>query len=676
MASASRNVWSIALIGGLLPAMLATVRPAAAQAELNRSSASAPDNDDTNAAPQPPSVLRPTYQMSQVARHAAPRTRIGRQEAQASYQSNAARYQNPRNRSADEGDESEPRVRRVPRRYKAANRSSALGGGMYENSPISNPPRMQDGREEFVNDKPRGNEYGEQFFSEPASYELSAGNDRNSDYDSINYGQRRNYGGPNRWMGVGGMGFGGLFGSMASRDTQPVTTGGGIRSWMTGGSSVLAGAKPAGSPVVVPEPVVTPDAVYLDAEPVNAAKPAGSPSAMPAMPAGDAPIFDDSTMTEGRSFLSGGPIAGRSYDGFTNPQCNDCFGYGGSSGNCGNGCCGHGSGGPNGPRCGDNYGMYGGCEGGYDCCGGCGPRYGPFNGPYGRPWVLAPIDWLFGGLWHCGPYWGACDPCSNWWWGQDFTVFGGVHDFRSPVNIVGNSNFGFQEGVNWAAPLWQEFGLGAQVGFQVTQSNLQSNAINLYDDYRKQTFLTAGLFHRPCDGRGWQYGVVFDYLHDDYYQLFDVGQLRGELGWLLDCQNELGFWFATGMFDSDNRNDNVILGATTYSAINQYAFYYRRRFCRGGEGRLWGGFAGNSGGLIGADVRLPISSAWAVESGFNYVISEKNENPLFSDQTWNIGMNLVWYWGCNAKCRSLYRPLFNVADNGSFMVTRRGVIGP
>jgi hypothetical protein len=458
--------------------------------------------------------------------------------------------------------------------------------------------------------------------------------------------------------GMGGLGFGGLFGPMASRNPS--------RSVMTGNSTAL------GTPIVTAEPIVTPDAVYLDAEPVKVGKPVGPTINMSPKPSGAPPVYDGqmtidgAPITEGRSFLPGGPIMGRGYDGFTNPQCNDCCG-GGCGGNCG-GCCG-------GQRCGNNYGMYGGCEEGYDCCGGCGPNYGPWTGPYGRPWILAPIDFVFGGLWHCGPYHAACDPCANWWWGQDFTVFGGVHDFRSPVNIAGNSSFGFQEGVNWAMPLWHEYGLGAQVGFSVTQNNLQGDSNNIFDDYRSQTFLTAGLFHRPCDGQGLQYGVVFDYLADRYYQNFNVSQLRGEIGWLFDCRNELGFWFTSGVMDSDNSNDQVFLGANEFSPIDQYAIYYRRRFCRGGEGRVWGGATGNSGGLIGADFRLPIAKSWAVETGFNYLISDKSTNPVFHDQTWNVGANLVWYWGCNATCRSLYRPLFGVADNGSFMVTRSGING-
>jgi hypothetical protein len=708
MTFATRKFWLVAIGLCLTVPSLAIVSPAIAQTDLNRfvpkfgSGTSQEYEADEDVPPGVPSYQQRGGQRAERNRRPQPNYRQQNRnnesrDVPASYQSSASRYQNPRYQDDAESDGPELNERSYSQRTSGPRmamndhdsdaptnrRGSPYGNqsarGMYENSPMSRQPSMSNSRprnsEMYRGEMPSDDipaDHDERYADVPASYQPSGNGYPSSRGGMSGYGRMNNYGGMNGYgnqsggmglgrMGLGNMNFGGMFGGLASR------TG------MSGGSPTPA------SPYVLPEPVVTKDAVYIDAEPVKAGKPIGSTIMMPSNTMSSNPgggVFtgpmsmEGGSMPEGREWLQGGPIMGRSYDGFTNPQCNDCCGgscSGNCGGNCGGGCCG-------GQRCGDNHGMYGGCEEGYDCCGGCGPNYGLFNGPYGRPWILAPLDFVFGGLWHCGPYWGACDPCGNWWWGQDFTVFGGVHDFRSPVNITGNSNFGFQEGVNWAMPLWHDYGIGAQVGFQATQSNLQNNSIDVYDIYRNQTFITAGLFHRPCDGQGWQYGAVFDYLRDEFYQTFSVGQLRGELSWLWDCQNELGFWFATGVMDSDNANDNVFLGADEYSAINQYAFFYRRRFCRGGEGRLWGGFTGNSGGLVGADFRLPISKGWALESGFNYIINENNQNEIFRDETWNVGMNLVWYWGGNAKCRSLYRPLFNVADNGSFMVNRSGLI--
>jgi hypothetical protein len=252
---------------------------------------------------------------------------------------------------------------------------------------------------------------------------------------------------------------------------------------------------------------------------------------------------------------------------------------------------------------------------------------------------------------------------GSWWWGENFSVFGGVHNFKSPVNLVGQSNFGTQEGVNWALPIWAEIGLGGQIGIGVTQSNFQDSGFP-FDDYRNQTFVTGGLFHRPACDQGLQYGLVFDWLHDEFYDNFDIAQLRGEISWLFDRRDEIGFWFASGVID--DRVSHQFLAPADFEVIDQYAFFYRRRFCQGGDARIWGGFTGNDAGLIGADFSLPVAKCWSIEGGFNYVITDHHTQGL-SDETWNLGMNLVWSWGCNACCRSAYRPLFNVADNGSLL---------
>jgi hypothetical protein len=400
------------------------------------------------------------------------------------------------------------------------------------------------------------------------------------------------------------------------------------RMQMTG-NSTYAGKN--GNMIILPEETtVTPDAVYIGED--------VGPGPVSSGPMNSRPMNGGPMMYGGQMMRHGG-------DGFTNPYCNDC-GDGCCGDDCGGGCCG-----------------YGNCGG--RACGG----YGECNS-HGCCWPLAPFHWLFGGMWHQGPYWGPCDPCGNWSWTQDLTVFAGVHDFRSPVDFTGGSNFGFHEGVNWSAPLFREMGLGGQVGVMITQSNFTDSGAAT-DDYRNQFFLTTGLFHRPECGQGWQYGVAFDWLHDSYYETFNVAQVRGELGWLWDCQNELGFNFATGVREGEVESGEEIFDE--FTAINQYAFYYRRRFCRGGEGRLWGGWTtGAPGGLVGADFRLPISCSWAVESGFNYLIANNDDlENNHSNESWNIGVNLVWYPGGTAACGSAYRPLFNVADNGSFMVRPR-----
>ncbi|MCA9120130.1 MAG: hypothetical protein H6822_23750 [Planctomycetaceae bacterium] len=259
---------------------------------------------------------------------------------------------------------------------------------------------------------------------------------------------------------------------------------------------------------------------------------------------------------------------------------------------------------------------------------------------------------------------------------DNFEVFAGVQGFTGPVNRGQTGSFGFHEGFNWGAPVPCFGALGAQLGLQTTQSNL--SGAEFTDETRHQLFATGGLFRRV--DWGLQGGVVFDYLSDDWYANTSLAQMRGEMSWVFPCLHELGFWFA-----SSTRNDTQVStfsnGAAaiteTFESTNLYAFFYRHHFeaLEGAQARVYAGWTGDSDGLIGADLRLPLSCDWALEGGFTYLIPEQATGVVgrgHAEESWNIGMSLVWYPGArSAYGNDYYRPLFNVANNGSFMVGRQ-----
>jgi hypothetical protein len=289
-------------------------------------------------------------------------------------------------------------------------------------------------------------------------------------------------------------------------------------------------------------------------------------------------------------------------------------------------------------------------------CGLCGPKRCGWGGVGGCMWVplcifvpTPPLDGL--------------------------EVFGGVQGYTGPVNRGGTSSFGFHEGFNWGVPLCCY--LSGQWGAAWTQSNFDGTFLTT--DNRNQVFFTAGL-NRRVDW-GFQGGLVFDYLHDEWDYSADLGQLRGELSWLwCDC-NEIGFWFAVGINDSTNllvRQPISTSGGAittevrhaTIGANDLYAFFYRRQFACGGQGRLFAGFTGASQGLLGGDAQLPINPHWSLRSSFTAVTSGDDsgaENHL-DRESWNVGISLVWTPCARAAgCGPYHRPLFNVADNGTFI---------
>jgi hypothetical protein len=293
----------------------------------------------------------------------------------------------------------------------------------------------------------------------------------------------------------------------------------------------------------------------------------------------------------------------------------------------------------------------------------------------------------------------CCRPCGPGQWGgwgacvwvplcifiprpplDGLELFGGVEGFTGPANRGGSGSFGFHEGLNMGIPgclgcfAWQW-------GANWTQSSFDGNFLT--DDSRQQIFATGGLFRRV--DWGFQGGLVVDYLHDEWDYSADLLQLRGELSWLWCDRNEIGFWFTAGVNDSENLSVrrpvfsgtgnavSFVDGTGTLEVNDLYAFFFRRQFACGGQGRLYGGFTSNSQGLFGGDAQFPLNPCWSLRSNFIYVTPGSDDSPSdprFTRESWNIGISLVWtpFAGRRGK-GDYYRPLFNVADNGTF-VTR------
>ncbi len=253
---------------------------------------------------------------------------------------------------------------------------------------------------------------------------------------------------------------------------------------------------------------------------------------------------------------------------------------------------------------------------------------------------------------------------------KDLSVWGGVQGFRGPRDFAvgrSDSNFGFHEGFNLSgrAPLISLLfpQLSYQLGYQAVQSRLHGTFDGPGD--RSQQFVTAGLFRRVKTGL--QAGVAWDLLQDDLDNDIDLHQLRYEISLKSPQGREIGF------FGTTSTNDAVALG-TVYETVDQYALFYRWAFGNGYESRLWGGATRDGEGLFGGEFHAPLSNRWEVQSGFNYLITDQPDGLAgVRQESWNIGINLVWHLGKTAKrgCRSPYRPMFAVADNGWMFVDQK-----
>jgi hypothetical protein len=180
------------------------------------------------------------------------------------------------------------------------------------------------------------------------------------------------------------------------------------------------------------------------------------------------------------------------------------------------------------------------------------------------------------------------------------------------------------------------------------------------------------LFHRQAEGLN--FGVVWDILSDERYVTHHYNQVRTELSIRDGGCHEIGVDATIGLNDHTLPDDGFG-NALTFQASDQYLLFYRYHGSCGGEGRFFAGVNNNADALVGADMNLPIGERFCVTSGFEYLIPSSASNGLegANQEAWNISLGLVWHWDCQAHhCfDNCYRPLFNVADNGSLIVDQQ-----
>jgi Family of unknown function (DUF6666) len=310
----------------------------------------------------------------------------------------------------------------------------------------------------------------------------------------------------------------------------------------------------------------------------------------------------------------------------------------------------------------------GGCGEGV-CEPGCGA---PCGEPCGEPGCGCPSNNCNKDVFCIGP--GDDESCHivqiRWPKWQEVSVFSGVQGFKEPYDQERSSgNFGFNEGINIGAKVPYAL-LGYQFGYRATEDQLNGDTNDNTNGYL-QEFVTAGLFHRSCEGL--QFGVVWDALLDERASSKNFHQIRSEVS-IRSCGcHEFGFGATVGL----NRHgfDDGDGGQLIFQASDQYVLFYRLHGPGCGEGRVYAGFNNDSDGIVGSDMLLPINDCFSVQGNFSYLIpNAKNGIDGATQEAWNVGLGLVWQWDHQARrCFSnCYRPMFNVADNSYLIVDQQG----
>lgn len=261
--------------------------------------------------------------------------------------------------------------------------------------------------------------------------------------------------------------------------------------------------------------------------------------------------------------------------------------------------------------------------------------------------------------------------------------FWGANSFRSPLfptpggtagELSNDFSQGFYGGFNFGVPLCRlTCGLmSGQLGIRSVQTNFDGNQFT--NSERNQLFVTTGFYRRvDC---GFQFGLVADFLHEEWVTNTDVAQLRGDFGRVYPSGATLGFRFAANIQDDTSSGQVGDVAFTDFyrSTIDNYRFYWRRQTPGGGYGEFQLGWTGTKQTIIGLDFDLPVAERVAVLAGFNYYANgdglPPNSNYVGGNalEGYNLFVGLSFRPQGLNYYRNYDRPMFAVADNGSMMV--------
>ncbi len=253
-------------------------------------------------------------------------------------------------------------------------------------------------------------------------------------------------------------------------------------------------------------------------------------------------------------------------------------------------------------------------------------------------------------------------------------IFGGLDGSKQPQDLGINANMGIRLSVNAGIPLLKRTGLGAQVGAAI---NLSDAAVHVLDQIdgtsrRTQTYLTLGLFQRVASRLSWAAG--YDLLHQQYYDTFNLGQLRGQVGYEITRTEEIGARITAPL-----KGDRGVVAETAVNLrpIAQVNGYYRRIWPSAARTTLWAGVAGEHHNVVlvfpdnskhekvfmyGAQLEMPLSDRLSVTGSGNFV------TPTATG-TVDAYLGVTFYPGRkSASARRQFAPAMFVSNNPEFPV--------
>jgi hypothetical protein len=256
-------------------------------------------------------------------------------------------------------------------------------------------------------------------------------------------------------------------------------------------------------------------------------------------------------------------------------------------------------------------------------------------------------------------------------WYDNITGFGIIDAFKGGLDLNGNNaNFGKRYGIEAAFPLVQSWGLGAQLSTSFGYYDWKGSQFT-GSKGRFQNFTTIGLFQRSCDN-GLSFGAVYDWLYDDYYQVFHFGQFRVAAAYLFNPQNEFGFWGSL-----PDRRDWAVVGTppvnNNYAPVLQGNLFWRHIYSPAASTTTYIGLAESPADIpFGSSTQIALTKYMAFYGGFAYILPGSGGTQGHQEEIWNVSFGVSIYPGSGLGSQiSQFRPVLPLADNGNFAIRRR-----
>lgn len=269
-----------------------------------------------------------------------------------------------------------------------------------------------------------------------------------------------------------------------------------------------------------------------------------------------------------------------------------------------------------------------------------------------------------------------CDPVGKSWF-DNLSVYSGIDGSKEPADVGMNANFGYRFALNLGLPLVEEAGIGVQVGTSLNYSQNAIRVLRFVDGTTEhtQSFTTLGLFQRTERGLSW--GIVYDYRWDEYYDHFATSQWRGQVGFDVNQDNQVGIW---GTLRQGSARASLAGLPLSLSPLNQMNFFWRHVWPNEAATRVWVGFTENHGRFnllipgeppvrhpfcFGADMLIPLHDSLAIFGEAQFITPNDSGTVCAT-------VGVAWYPGAARRAaRARFAPYLNVANNATMPLDLR-----